>query len=128
MKIEFRKIPNIPKEFEISSNSVKFLGIFSKITNKLVKIEANIIGDYDVECCKCGNKIIKKLNEKNIFIISDGIFSSENNDIDEEIIVEVDNHIVDFDEILQSELESIKSDYYICDNCTTNKRFVDIEF
>ena len=42
MKIEFRKIPLQDSEFEISSNSVKFLGTFSKISSKLAKINSKL--------------------------------------------------------------------------------------
>ena len=126
MKVEFRKVPNTAKEFEIISNSVKFLGTFSKISNRLVKIDSEIIGNYEVECCKCGNEISKKIDEKINFTVSDGIFSSED-EKENEIIIEIDNHIIDFEEILNSELESFKSDYYVCDNCDTNEQFVDIE-
>jgi hypothetical protein len=126
MKIEFRKVPNIEKEFEISLNSVKFLGSFSRISNKLVRITSQIEGNLDVECCKCGNSIGKVIDENLIFTVSDGILSTKD-EREDEIIIEIDDHIIDFEAILNSELESIKSDYYICDNCSTNDNFVDIE-
>jgi len=68
-----------------------------------------------------------KLDEKQVFILSDGIFSS-NDEKEDEIVIEIDNHIVDFNEILNSELESINSDYHICEDCKTNDKFVEIEF
>lgn len=126
MKIEFRKVPNITKEFKISLDSVNFLGTFSRMSNKLVTIDSKIVGDYNVECCKCGEDINIKLDEKQVFTISDGVFSSDD-EKDDEIIIEIDNHIIDFDDILNSELESIRSDYYVCDDCSTNEEFVDIE-
>ena len=126
MKVEFRKAPNTPKEFEISLNSVKFLGTFSRISNKLAKIHSNIVGDYNVECYKCGNEINKKVDENYTFTVSDGILSTKD-EREDEIIIEIDDHIIDFDAILNSELESLKSDYYICNSCDTNENFVDIE-
>ena len=126
MKIEFRKVPNIEKFFEISFNSVNFLGTFSRISNKLVTIDSKIIGNYEVLCFKCGNKIDILLNEKQIFKVSDGIFSSDDEN-ENEIIIECDNHIVDFEAILNSELESLNSDYHVCNNCNINKNFLDIE-
>jgi len=127
MQIEFRKIPTIKKEFNITLNSVNFLGNFSRISNRLAKIDSKIVGNYDVQCCKCGKNIDYKLDEKQVFILSDGIFSS-NDEKEDEIVIEIDNHIVDFNEILNSELESINSDYYICEDCKTNDKFVEIEF
>ena len=128
MKIEFRKVPLQETEFEVSSNSVKFLGTFSKISSKLAKIDSKISGNYNVDCCKCGKTFEIFLDEKIKFLLSDGIYSSENNNDEEYVIVEIEKHILDFDEILHSELESLNSEYHICDNCKTNDKFVEIEY
>jgi hypothetical protein len=126
MKIEFSKLPRTKSEFEINSNSVKFLGNFCRISGTIAKIDSKIIGDYDVECCKCGKNITKSIDENIVYTLSDAPISSKD-ERDGEIIIEINNHIVDFEEILNSELESIKSDYYFCDDCDTNETFVDIE-
>jgi len=127
MKIEFRKIPLQETEFEISSNSVKFLGTFSKISSKLAKINSKLSGNYDVDCCKCGTTFEISVDFELQFLLSDGIYSS---DKDEEkfVIIEVEDHILDFDEILHSELESLKSEYHVCDNCKNNDELVEIEY
>ena len=123
MKIEFRKIPLNQTKFEILSNSVKFLGNFSKISTKLAKINGKIEGECEVLCCKCGEEFNLQLDEPTKLLLSNGIYSL---DKDEElIVVEVDDHIVDFNSILQSELESIKSEYYICNNCKQNNCDID---
>jgi len=124
MKIEFRKIPLSKTKFEILSNSVKFLGNFSKISSKLAKIDGQIDGNCKVQCCKCGEEFDLQLDEKCELLLCDGVFSSQENDEDL-IVIEVDNHIVDFDSILQSELESVKSEYYICDNCQDDNYEID---
>ena len=127
MKIEFRKVPLQDSEFEISSNSVKFLGTFSKISSKLAKIDSKIIGNYDVDCCKCGTTFDISIDSKVKFLLSDGIYSSDNDD-EEFVIIEIEDHILDFDEILHSELESLKSEYHVCDICKTNDELVEIEY
>ncbi|MCK5294243.1 MAG: hypothetical protein KAJ49_06280 [Arcobacteraceae bacterium] len=126
MKVEFRKVPNIAKEFKISLNSVNFLGTFSRISNKLVRIDAQIEGNYPVECCKCGKEFAVNIDEKHIFTVSDGIFSSHD-ERENEIIIEIDDHIINFEDILNSELESLNSEYHICNDCATSDNFVDIE-
>jgi len=126
MKIEFSKLPRNKNGFEINSDSVKFLGNFCRISGTIAKIDSTIVGNYDVECCKCGNKITKNIDENIVYTLSDVPLSSKD-ERENEIIIEVQNHIVDFDEILNGELESIKSDYYVCDDCDTNESFVDIE-
>ena len=127
MKIEFRKIPLDESEFEISSNSVKFLGTFSKISSKLAKINSKLIGKCDVDCCKCGTTFTIPVNTEVKFLVSDGIYSSEQ-DEEEFVIIEVEEHLMDFDEILHSEIESLKSEYHICDTCKNNDELVEIEY
>jgi len=127
MKIEFRKIPLQQTEFEISSNSVKFLGTFSKISSKLAKINSKLSGNCDVDCCKCGITFDVPVDSEIEFLLSDGIYSSESND-EELVIIEVEDHFLDFNEVLHSELESLRSEYHVCDNCKTNDNLVEIEY
>ena len=127
MKVEFRKIPLQETEFEISSNSVKFLGTFSKISSKLAKINSNLSGNYDVDCCKCGITFDVPVDSDIEFLLSDGIYSSESND-EELVIIEVEDHFLDINEVLHSELESLRSEYHVCDNCKINDDLVEIEY
>lgn len=126
MKIEFRKVPLQGSEFEIDSDSVKFSGTFSKISQKLVKLSGDICGNTTIQCCKCGKDITLDIDEKVDLLISDGIYSSQNDE--EDIVIEVENHIIDFDILLNSELESIKSDYFICDQCKISENLIEIEY
>jgi uncharacterized metal-binding protein YceD (DUF177 family) len=126
MTIEFRKVPLNESEFEIVSDSVKFSGTFSKISQKIVKVRGHIFGETIVECCKCGKEITLKLDEKTDLLISDGIYSSSEDE--DEIVVEVENHMIDFDAVLASELESLKSEYYICDECKDSENLIEIEY
>jgi hypothetical protein len=126
MKIEFRKAPLQQSKFEFEQNSVKFLGTFSKISSKIVKLDANISGECQVDCCKCGQSFSKHIDEKLECLLSDGIYSSN---IDEElVIIEVEDHIIDFSNILNSELESFKSDYHICDDCQNSNDLIELEY
>jgi hypothetical protein len=127
MKVEFRKIPLQDTEFEIFSNSVKFLGTFSKISSKLAKINSKISGNYDVDCCKCGITFDITIDTKIDFLLSDGIYSSEHND-EELVIIEIEDHFLDFNEVLHSEVESLKSEYHVCDNCKINDDLVELEY
>jgi len=126
VKIEFRKIPLEKSEFEISSNSVKFLGTFSKISSKLAKINSKTIGNCEVDCCKCGISFEIAINNEIQFLVSDGIYSSDNDE--EFVIIEVEEHILDFNEVLHSEIESLKSEYHVCDACKNNDELVEIEY
>lgn len=126
MKIEFRKIPLHVSDFELFYNSVKFSGTFSKISPKLANVEGNLEGLCEVDCCKCGQPFNVNLDEEVNFLVSDGVYSKENDD-EELIVVEASNHTLDFDELLHSEIESLRSEYYVCDSCQENN-YIDIEY
>ncbi|WP_072680456.1 hypothetical protein [Arcobacter sp. LA11] len=126
MKIEFKKVPQTPRELNTEFNSVKIEGTFCKISPSLVKVDANLTGETSVECCRCGENDTITLNEKLNFLISDGIYKNESSE-SEDLIIEVDDNIIDFDEIIQSEVSSIYSDYHICANCANND-FVEQEY
>lgn len=114
MKIEFKKVPSTPKELLVESNSVKIEGTFCKITQSLVKIDAVLIGNTEIDCDRCGITEDVIVDEKLDFLLSDGIFK---NDECEDLVIEVDNSTIDFDELIESELASIKSEYHLCKNC-----------
>ncbi|MBI3874127.1 MAG: hypothetical protein HY307_03900, partial [Arcobacter sp.] len=99
MKIEFKKVQTIEKEFSIKLHSVEFSGTFCRISHNLVKLNSAISGKLMVECCKCGDEHYIDVDENQDFILSDGEFSSLN-EREGEMIIEIENHIVDFDEIL----------------------------
>ncbi len=128
MKIEFRKVPLQPKEFTLEVDSVKFLGTFCKISSKLVDIKSKFSGDIEVNCCKCGTNFTIAVDEEVNFLLNDGVYSSDDERDLDKIIVEVDNGFIDFDEIIKSELESLKSDYHICDDCKKDKNLLEIEY
>lgn len=125
MKIEFRKVPQTTKELEFDYNSVRIEGTFCKISQSLTKIEANMSGTTDIDCCRCGQTDVITLDENLEFLISDGIFKGKES---EDLVIEVENGVIDFDEIVESELQSIKSDYYLCENCSQDSNLLEQEF
>ena len=126
MKIEFRKVPFTPKEFKSDYDSVKIEGTFCRISPSLVKIDGTLIGNTSVMCSRCGEDDTVTLNEKLDFLLSDGIYKANSSDSDE-LVIEIEDNIIDFDEIIQSEISSIYSDYHICANCA-NCEFVEQEY
>jgi hypothetical protein len=125
MKIEFKKAPQTPKELEVVIDSVKIEGTFCKISQSLVKIDAKLIGNTDIDCCRCGITDNIEINEKLDFLLSDRIIK---NDESEDLVIEVENGLIDFDEIIQSEIEAIKSDYHICEQCSQDNDDFEKEF
>ena len=114
MKIEFRKVPQTPKELEVDYNSVKIEGTFCKISQSLVKVDAVLKGSTDIDCCRCGITEVIEVDEELHLLLSDGVYKKDES---EYLVIEVENGLIDFNEIIESELNSIKSDYHICNNC-----------
>jgi hypothetical protein len=114
MKIEFKKIPQEKKEFNTSLNSVKIEGTFCRISSSLVKIEASLIGNIEIDCSRCGALDTLVVNEELKLLLSDGIYKGDD---EEFLVIEIENSLIDFDELIESELNSIRSEYYICKEC-----------
>lgn len=115
MKAALKKIGNTPLDFEIESKKITFKGYLQYHSGKLILLKANLRGLVDAECNRCGKEFDLPVDEKIEFFISDGIY--EDNDNIEIDVVESFDSIADLDELLESEIELIKSDYHSCDNC-----------
>jgi len=126
MKIEFKKVPRDINELKVEFNSVKIEGIFCKIALSLVKIEAKLSGNIEVDCSRCAQTETLTLDEELKLLLSDGIFKGEEKE--EFLVIEVENSLIDFDAIIQSELNSIKSDYHLCKKCLQKNEFIEQEF
>ena len=111
MKIEFRKIPYTKSDFKVTDNLLISEGTFFKESNKIVRINIIMSGQTTIDCDICGDSFDLEIDETIALKVSDGI-SEEDLDI-----IECQDHIVDFDEIVQSEISSIKADYHYCEKC-----------
>lgn len=124
MKIEFKKVPQDKKDLKVSFDSVNIEGTFCRISPSLVKIEAKLTGEVLVDCSRCPKDIELKLNEDLNLLISNGIFKGIEDDF---LVIEVDE-IIDFDEIIKSEINSMRSDYYLCSDCKNDNTNFEKEF
>ncbi len=125
MKIEFKKVPTTKKELETSFNSVKIEGTFCRISSSLVKIEAILTGDIEIDCSRSAYTEPFSLNENLKLLLSDGVYKGDD---EEFLVIEIENSLIDFDEIIESELNSIRSDYHICKNCLNDNQLFEKEF
>lgn len=124
MKIEFRKVPFTPKPFQTQTDSVKFEGTFYKISSSLLKIDAVLSGILTIICDRCTKSETMTINEKTELIISDGVYKEQTDDL----IIEIESGMVNFNDIIQSELASIKSDYHLCNVCQQTNETIEKEF
>ena len=114
MKVILRKVTKTPLDFEVKSNEITFKGYLEYHAGKLILLKADLNGSVDAQCSACGEDFKLSVGEKVEFFISDGLYDGDDIDID---VVESFNSSVDLDELLLSEIELIKSDYFSCENC-----------
>jgi uncharacterized metal-binding protein YceD (DUF177 family) len=117
MIIEFRKAPPVKSDFELKQDSLLLKGTFSKINSKLVDITAQLTGQATVLCNRCAKEFSTDIDQEVELKVSDGIYNEDNSDLDE-LIYETFDSKINFNEILNSELEAIRSDYHYCSECS----------
>ena len=116
MKIKLIKVGSTPVDFEIKSDKITFKGYLVYDSNKLIALKANLSGSIITDCDVCANNFSMNIDEEIDFFLHSGIYKGSNNLVD---VVECMNDTADLDEILNSEIELIKSDYKCCENCKT---------
>jgi len=111
MRISFFKIASVDTKFGIDYEDVSFSGIFKKEKDQ-VKIDGTIKGGVEIICNRCGCEFSYKIDEDLLLWVNDGCYNGDKLDV-----IESHDHFVDFEKILLSEIESIKSDYHYCNKC-----------
>lgn len=114
MKILFSAIKS-SKSFEIKQDLIAFSGKFEPINQNLVKCKGKIYGEFEHICDKCGKNIIIKPDLEVDLNLSDGVYKDKENELSDTI--EFFDGQIDLDEVLNSEIEAYKSDYFYCDEC-----------
>jgi uncharacterized metal-binding protein YceD (DUF177 family) len=118
MKIKLIKIGKTPIDFDIKSNEITFKGFLQYHCNKLILLKAKLEGSIDIECSRCAEEFKLDVDENIEFFISDGLYEDDDNiEFD---VIESFNSLVNIDELLNSEIELIKSDYHDCRNCKSS--------
>lgn len=114
MKIAFKKLSSQPLHFEVNRDNALFSGDLILKKSNLAQLNGTITGSISIPCDLCAEEINKSLNEEVAFYLSDGIYEGSETEMD---VVEIDNSTIDMEELLESEIELIKSDYFCCENC-----------
>ena len=118
MTVVLRKVTKTPLDFVVKSDEITFKGYLEYHAGKLILLKADLQGSADIECNRCAMNFKLPVDEKIEFFISDGLYEDDNNiDMD---VIESFNSQVDLDELLNSEIELIKSDYHSCEACEQN--------
>lgn len=114
MKITFRKLGPQPLHFEANCDNALFSGDLILKKSNLAQLNGTITGSISIPCDLCADEVEKSLNEEISFYLSDGIYEGSDEELD---VVEIDHSMIDVEELLKSEIELIKSDYFCCTNC-----------
>ena len=119
MTINFKKVTKTPLDFDIKSNNIVFKGSLKYHGENLVLLQATITGSLDLDCYLCSAEFVLPLDENIEFLISDGVYNGLNEEYD---VVESFDGNINLEELLDSEIELIKSGYYSCENCKQEER------
>ena len=119
MKVVLRRVTKTPLDFEVKSDEITFKGYLEYHGGKLILLKAKLKGFLVKPCDTCAEEFKMPVDEEVEFFISDGIFESDNNmDLD---VVESFSGDVNIEELLDSEIELIKSDYHSCESCQSSE-------
>lgn len=114
MKIEFAKITSNDMKFCLEKDAVKFEGHLRRVNQALVECKSKISGEISCLCSRCGEEMSEFMDSELNLILSDGYYKNSANTLD---AIEFFGGEIDLDEIMNSEIESFKSDYFYCKNC-----------
>jgi len=115
VKVTLRKVTSTPLDFDIKSKEMTFKGFLQYDSGKLIHLKATLSGKINTSCNVCADEFKLDVDEAIEFYLHSGIYESENEVLLD--VVECLDDTADLDEILNSELELIKSDYNTCKNC-----------
>jgi uncharacterized metal-binding protein YceD (DUF177 family) len=116
--IPFKHLSSTPLDFEVCVDKTFFKGTLTHKKGKIGQLNGTITGTISLPCDICADDIEKTLNEEVSFYISDGIVSENEDDLD---IVEITTPMINIEELLNSELELIRSDYFCCPKCESKE-------
>ncbi|HQS67142.1 MAG TPA: hypothetical protein PLM93_08160 [Sulfuricurvum sp.] len=100
--------------FEARHEQALFLGTIVHKKHNIAQLNGTITGSIFISCDICAETFENTLNEEVSFYLADGDVHENDRELE---IVEIDNSIINLDELFDSELELIKSDYFCCSDC-----------
>ncbi|MCW8895764.1 MAG: hypothetical protein OQK48_05160 [Sulfurimonas sp.] len=115
MQVTLRKVGKTPLDFEVKSDEITFKGYLQYHADKLILLKAKLSGKITTVCDVCAEEFKLDVNEDIEFFISDGIYEKEEDSILD--VVESFDSTIEIEDLMNSEIELIKSDYNSCENC-----------
>jgi len=112
--ISFHKVHKDPIENSIEKDNIKFDFSLKKNNYQMVELKGQLLGNLAHYCDWCGRGVTILVDDEINLLLNDGIYSGNEESYD---IIEIENSKIDIDSILDSEINLIKSDYHLCDEC-----------
>jgi len=124
VKILFDKVGQNAKPFHEEIEGTVLNGTLQKSGYHRVLLLGEMKGRVPVECNRCGKEFDYLFDTALKLTISDQIVEAKD-DLD---IIEFLDGNIDISFILQSEINTIKSEYYYCDQCHEGEEAFEMEF
>ncbi len=116
MKILFDKISSNAKAFEYPKDDTILIGSLSKKSHHEVHLEADLSGTIVLDCVRCGTSYLHSLDNHLDLILSDKVVETQES-LD---IIEFLDGVINIEDIVDSEINSIKSEYNYCTKCANS--------
>jgi len=124
MKILFDKVGSSGKPFDFSSNGMRIEGVLKKSGYHRVSLNAQLSGDVDLDCDRCGDTFSSSLDGELKLSLSDEVLKDKD-DLD---IIEFLDGMIDISYLLDSEINAQKSTYNHCPKCDNSDEDFELEF
>jgi len=119
MQILLRKIHESRNPFSIEKEGLRCRGEFWRSGRHAVVLDGTIEGEIALRCDRCGEAFTRTIDEPFVLEVVDRPLK-----VDESLdVVECPDGIVDFDQICESEIASIQSEYHLCPRCAEQEDF-----
>jgi len=124
MKILFDKVGSTPKAFEYQHGNVLISGTLTKKSHHSVDMKAHVSGEISLDCVRCGKSFDYNLDNDLDLIISDKVVETQ----DSLDIIEFLDGVINIEDIVDSEINSLMSEYNYCDDCANSSENFEVEF
>ncbi len=123
MKIAFHKISRRPVEIEHTLNGCHLKGDIKRVSAHEVELNATLNGVTQLYCDRCGKSIDRDINTKLQLKLSDRAVGMDDLDT-----IEFADGFVDFDYLIDSEINLLSAGYNYCSECKSSSDELDIEY
>jgi len=124
MTIVFDKVGSTAKPFALTSEGILFEGTLKKSGYHQVTLDAELNGNLELDCDRCGQAYNYNIDSRLTLKLSD-LVSEDKDDLD---IIEFLDGKIDVLYILQSEINALKGFYHYCEKCANNNEDFEIEY